>query len=287
MRDGGAERDQADGDLGEVSDEELREWVAKARAELAGHRPGGDTDASATRVMTALWLAELATRQGDPRDLEAAIAAVDQALRDDPGHLDAPQWRGILGQLHWYRYEVASDPGMPPQRQADLLVEPVRHLETAAAVLAPGEEITRQVRARLGVAYGARYCCLNDPADLDAAITELGEALDGVPEPMGQQAFFRFHYGRQYARRYDLTGATADCDRALAEIRRAVKEGRSPPSARTPGSRSPASSSPGSCSCVCRTLVNTATAPTPRSPWRTWTGCRSTAPSWRNSRCRC
>ncbi|MEV5350364.1 CHAT domain-containing protein [Streptomyces achromogenes] len=225
MRDGGAERDQADGDLGGVSDEELREWVAKARAEWAGHPPGGDPDASATRVMTALWLAELATRQGDPRDLEAAIAAVDQALGDDPGHLDAPQWRGILGQLHWYRYEAASDPGMSPQRQADLLVEPVRHLETAAAVLAPGEEITRQVRARLGVAYGARYCCLNDPADLDAAITELGEALDGVPEPMGQQAFFRFHYGQQYARRCDLTGATADCDRALAEIRRAVKEG--------------------------------------------------------------
>ncbi|WP_381561041.1 CHAT domain-containing protein [Streptomyces eurythermus] len=225
MRDGSAEREQADGDLGGVSDEELREWVDQARDELAGQQPGDDLDASATRVLMALWLAELETRQGDPRDLEAAVAAVDQALRDDPGHPDAPQWRGILGQLLWYRYEAAADPGMSPRQQADLLAEPVRHLEAAAAVLAQGEEMTRQVRARLGIAYGARYCCLNDPVDLDAAITELGEALDGVPGPMGQPAFFRFHYGQQYARRYDLTGADADCDRALAEIRRAVAEG--------------------------------------------------------------
>ncbi|MGW1599038.1 CHAT domain-containing protein [Streptomyces sp. NPDC002343] len=225
MRDGSAERERADGGLGGVPDEELREWVGQARAELAGQPPGGDPDASATRVAMALWLAELEARQGDPRDLDAAIAAVEQALGDDPGHVDAPLWRGVLGQLLWHRYEAASDPGMSPRRQAELLVEPVRQLEAAAAVLAPGEEMTRQVRARLGVAYGLRYSFVNDPADLDAAIAELGEALDGVPGPMDQSAFFRFHYGQQFAGRYDLTGVDADCDRALAEVRRAVEDG--------------------------------------------------------------
>ncbi|MFF5015029.1 caspase domain-containing protein [Streptomyces sp. NPDC001165] len=42
---------------------------------------------------------------------------------------------------------------------------------------------------------------------------------------MEQPAFFRFHYGQQYARRSDLTGADADFDRALAETRRAVEDG--------------------------------------------------------------
>ncbi|MFF4569784.1 CHAT domain-containing protein [Streptomyces sp. NPDC001410] len=225
MSDGTAEQERVDGDLGGVSDEELREWITETRAELARQPLDGDLDASATRVALGLSLAELGQRQGDPRDLDAAIAAVDQALADDPGHHDAPEWQGILGQLHWARYEATYESSTPPDQLAALLVEPIRQLEAAAAVLAPGEEITRQVRARLGIAYGTRFPSTDDPADVEAAITQLGEALDGAPEPMEQPAFFRFHYGQQYARRFDLTGADADFDRALAETRRAVEDG--------------------------------------------------------------
>ncbi|MER6349177.1 CHAT domain-containing protein [Streptomyces sp. NPDC001595] len=230
MLDGSAEseivdREIADGDLSGVSEEELREWIAQARAELARHPSDGGLDRSASRVAMGLWLAELAERRGDLQQLDAAIAAVDQAVAEDPGHRDVPRWRGILGQLHWFRYEAICGPDPTPDRLAALLAEPTRQLEAAAAVLPAGEEITRQVRARLGIAYGTRFLSTNDPADVEAAITQLGEALDGVPEPMGQPAFFRFHHGQQYARRFDLTGADADLERALAEIRRAVDDG--------------------------------------------------------------
>ncbi|WP_052845256.1 CHAT domain-containing protein [Streptomyces sp. NRRL S-31] len=225
MGDGASAGKRADGDLGGVSDEELREWIARTRAEPAGQPPDGGPAAAADRVAMGLWLAELAERQGDPRDLDAAIAAVARALDDDPGHPEAPLWHGLLGQLHWFRYEKVCEPGVPPERQAALLVEATRHLEAAAAVLPPGEETTRQVRGRLGIAYGTRFCHTNDPADLEAAIAQLGGALDGVPEPMGQSAFFRFHYGQQFTRRFDATGAETDLDRGLAEIRRAVEEG--------------------------------------------------------------
>ncbi|MFF8727124.1 CHAT domain-containing protein [Streptomyces sp. NPDC015171] len=227
MTDGTAEQEHLDGDLAGVSDEELQEWIDEARAELARQAPGDDPEVSATRVAMGLWLAELAERQGDGRHLEAALTAVAQAVADDPGHDDAQVWQGILGQLHWARYEAAFEPGMPPDRLLALLAEPVRHLEAAADLLAPGEELSRQVGARLGLAYGFRFLGTSDPADLEAGLTRLGEALDGVPEPMGQPSYFRFHYGQQYARRFDLTGNEADLDRACAEIRRAVEDGES------------------------------------------------------------
>ncbi|MFF0203720.1 CHAT domain-containing protein [Streptomyces sp. NPDC005017] len=225
MTDGTAGQETAEADLDAASDDELREWISETRAELDGHADGGGPDASAARVAMGLWLAELSDRRGDPRDREAALEAVDRALTDTPGHPDAPTWSGILGQLHWARYEAAVEPGMPAERIGALLAEPVRRLEAAAAVLPPGDEITRQVRARLGIAYGTRYLSTGDPADTEAAITQLGEALDGVPGPMGQSAFFRFHYGQQYARRYDRTAVDADLDRAVAEVRRAVADG--------------------------------------------------------------
>ncbi|MFF5015030.1 hypothetical protein [Streptomyces sp. NPDC001165] len=78
------------------------------------------------RVALGLWLAELAQRQGEPRDLDAAIAAIDQALADDPGHHDAREWQGILGQLHWARYEATYESSTPPDQLAALLVEPIR-----------------------------------------------------------------------------------------------------------------------------------------------------------------
>jgi hypothetical protein len=153
--------------------------------------------------------------RGDAADLEAAIAAYQQALDASPA--DAPDRPIFLNNLGNGLRDRAARSGV--LADLDAAIATYRQAADAAPSGAPYRPAFLN---NLGNHLSVRYERTNLPADLDAAIATYRQAADAAPAGAPDRPTILNNLGNHLSDRYTRTNLPADLDAAIAAYRQAA-----------------------------------------------------------------
>jgi CHAT domain-containing protein len=154
-------------------------------------------------------------RLGHPSDLDAAIAALDQAVAATPAGTHALVGHANnLGGALVKRYQQGHD--LQDLHAGIRALE--RAIESASAPMA-------SPLSNLGVALVDRFKQLEQPGDLERAVDALQAAVDAGPPGSPQLARTLHNLGVALRLRYELQGHGSDLQAGIAAFRRAGEEG--------------------------------------------------------------
>lgn len=207
------------------------EGSGSTRDDWGGATPASDPDALAALVARALVFEYRFRRGHEPADLDRTIDEWRCLVRSDqsvPWPMVA-ETTAHLGSLLRQRLGILVETADDDTIMA-ALQEAHRTLQSARAMLPTDSPHLAETCWLLGLSWGDRYACEQEPAHLDRAIAEITEALRLEPDPSGDRhyALAKALHERAVLLRDsgpgDVTAqVTADLAAALEQVRIALQ----------------------------------------------------------------